>query len=155
MIILLNLTLSHFKTLKPAMLVKIIKILKFVLQYKNCLKCSVFKPRRQGRSVCIKKKLFRASTGLVLKAKLTVVPTIYLPPHINLHHSSHCRPWWSRGNVLASRSKIRGSKPDFGRWIFSGRKNSEHKSSGRNFKLGVPSLRFQTRSKTSSLKRGL
>ena len=28
---------------------------------------------------------------------------------------------------------------------FSGRKNPEHKSSGRDFKLGVPSLRFQAR----------
>ena len=29
--------------------------------------------------------------------------------------------------------------------FFSGRKNPEHKSSGRDFKLGVPSLRFQAR----------
>ena len=29
--------------------------------------------------------------------------------------------------------------------FFSGRKNPEHKSSVRNFKLGVPSLRFQAR----------
>ena len=29
--------------------------------------------------------------------------------------------------------------------FFSGRKNSEHKSSGSDFKLGVPSLRFQAR----------
>ena len=29
--------------------------------------------------------------------------------------------------------------------IFSGSKNPEHKSSGRDFKLGVPSLRFQAR----------
>ena len=28
---------------------------------------------------------------------------------------------------------------------FSGRKNPEHKSSGRELKLGVPSLRFQAR----------
>ena len=28
------------------------------------------------------------------------------------------RPRWSRGNVLASRSKIRGFKPGWGRWIF-------------------------------------
>ena len=28
---------------------------------------------------------------------------------------------------------------------FSGHKNPEHKSSGRDFKLGVPSLRFQAR----------
>ena len=54
-------------------------------------------------------------------------------------------PRWSRGNVLASRSKIRGFKLDWERWIFSGRKNREHKSSGRNFKLRVPSLRFQAR----------
>ena len=48
----------------------------------------------------------------------------------------HCRPRWFRGNVLASRSKVRGFKPGWGRWIFSGRKNSEHKSSGRDCKLG-------------------
>jgi hypothetical protein len=30
---------------------------------------------------------------------------------------------------------------------FSGRKNPEHKSSGRDFKLGLPSLRFQGSSK--------
>ena len=33
----------------------------------------------------------------------------------------------------------------WGRWIFSERKNPEHKSSERDFKLGVPSLRFQAR----------
>ena len=55
------------------------------------------------------------------------------------------RPRWSRGKVLASRSKVRGFKPGWGRWIFSGRKNPKHKSSGRDFKLGVPSLRFQAR----------
>ena len=36
---------------------------------------------------------------------------------------------------------------------FLGRKNPEHKSSGRDFKLGVPSLRFQARKTTSSLKK--
>ena len=43
------------------------------------------------------------------------------------------RPGWSRGNVLASKSKvqIRLRSMDF-----SGRKNPEHKSSGRDFKLG-------------------
>ena len=55
------------------------------------------------------------------------------------------RSRWSRGNVLSSRSKVRGFKSDWGRWIFPGRKNPEHKSSGRDFKLGVPSLRFQAR----------
>ena len=55
------------------------------------------------------------------------------------------RPRWSRGNVLVSRSKIRGFKSGWGRWIFSGRKNPEHKSSGRDFKLGVPNPRFQAR----------
>ena len=30
-------------------------------------------------------------------------------------HITTCRP---RGNVLASRSKVRGFKPDRGRWIF-------------------------------------
>ena len=52
---------------------------------------------------------------------------------------------WPRGNVLHSRSKVRGFKPGRGRWIFSGRKNPEHKSSGRDFKLEVPNLRFLAR----------
>ena len=60
-------------------------------------------------------------------------------------YSPDSRPRWSRGNVLASRSKVRGFKPGWGRWIFSGRKNPEHKSSGRDFKLGIRSLRFQAR----------
>ena len=51
-------------------------------------------------------------------------------------NSFHCRPRWYRGNVLALRSKVRGFKHGWGRWIFSGRKNPEHKSSGRDFKLG-------------------
>ena len=41
-----------------------------------------------------------------------------------------------RSNVLASRSKVRAFKPGWDRWIFSGRKNPEHKSSRRDFKLG-------------------
>ena len=45
------------------------------------------------------------------------------------------RPRWSRGNVLASGSKLRGFKPDWNRWIFSGRKNSEHKSSRRESEI--------------------
>ena len=56
-----------------------------------------------------------------------------------------CRPRWSRGNMLASRSKVRGFKSGWGRWIFSGHKNSEYMSSWRDFKLRVPSLRFQAR----------
>ena len=36
--------------------------------------------------------------------------------------------------------------------FFSGRKNPEHKSSGRKFKLGVPSLRFQAWGSLTSLK---
>ena len=47
-----------------------------------------------------------------------------------------CSPWDPR---------FTGFKPGWGRWIFSGRKNPEHKSSGRDFKLGIPSLRFQAR----------
>ena len=31
-----------------------------------------------------------------------------------------CRPQWSRGNVLASRSKVRELKSGWGRWIFFG-----------------------------------
>ena len=42
------------------------------------------------------------------------------------NYRDKCRPRWSRG-------------------IVSGRKNPEHKSSGRDFKLEVPSLRFQAR----------
>ena len=48
------------------------------------------------------------------------------------------RPRWSWGNVLASRSKVCGFKPGWGLWIFSRCKNCEHKSSGRDFKLGGP-----------------
>ena len=54
-------------------------------------------------------------------------------------------PQCTRGTVLASRSKVRGFKSGWGRWIYSGRKNPEQKSSGRDFKLGVPSLRIQAR----------
>ena len=49
------------------------------------------------------------------------------------------------GNVLVLRSKVCGFKPGCGRCISSGRKNPGHKSSGRDCKLGVPSLRFQAR----------
>ena len=38
-----------------------------------------------------------------------------------------------------------GSNPAEVDGFFSGRKNPEQKSSGRDFKLGVPSLRFQAR----------
>ena len=41
--------------------------------------------------------------------------------------------------------KFAGSNPSKVDVIFSGRKNPEHKSSGKDFKLGVPSLRFQAR----------
>ena len=47
------------------------------------------------------------------------------------------RSRWSRGNVLASRSKARGFKPGWVRLIISGPKNPEHKSSGRDFKPWV------------------
>ena len=57
----------------------------------------------------------------------------------------YSQPRWSQGNVLSSRSKVHGFKSGWGRWTFSGRKNPEHKPSGRDFKLGVPSLRFQAR----------
>ena len=38
-----------------------------------------------------------------------------------------------------------GSNPAEVDGFFSGRKNPDQKSSGREFKLGVPSLRFQAR----------
>ena len=41
--------------------------------------------------------------------------------------------------------KFVGSNPAEFDGFFSGRKNLKHKSSGRDFKLGVPSLRFQAR----------
>ena len=44
--------------------------------------------------------------------------------------------------VTCSRSKLRGFKPGWDRWIFSGRNNPEHKSSGKYFKSWVPSLRL-------------
>jgi hypothetical protein len=54
----------------------------------------------------------------------------------------NCQP---RGNVLASRFKVRGWNPAEVDGFFSVRKNPEHKSSGRDLKPGVPSLRFQAR----------
>ena len=42
---------------------------------------------------------------------------------------------WPWGNGLVWRSKVRGFKPSWGWWIFSGHKNPEHKSSRRDFKL--------------------
>ena len=41
--------------------------------------------------------------------------------------------------------RFAGSNPTEVDEFFSGGKNPEHKSSGRDFKLGVPSLRFQAR----------
>ena len=41
--------------------------------------------------------------------------------------------------------RFTGSNPTEVNGFFSGRKNPEHKSSGRDFKLGVQSLRFQAR----------
>ena len=41
--------------------------------------------------------------------------------------------------------RFAGSKPTEVDGFFSGRTNPEHKSSGRDFKLGVQSLRFQAR----------
>ena len=41
--------------------------------------------------------------------------------------------------------RFAGSNPAEVDGFFSGRKNPEHKSSERDFKLGVPSLRFQAR----------
>ena len=60
-----------------------------------------------------------------------------------LYHVNHIKACCSRGNMLASRSKVRVFKSGWDRWIFSGCKNPEHKSSGRDLKLGIPSLRFQ------------
>ena len=44
---------------------------------------------------------------------------------------------------LPSDPRFAGSNPAEVDAFFSGRKNPEHKSSRRDFKLGVPSLRFQ------------
>ena len=41
----------------------------------------------------------------------------------------------SQGNVLASGSKVRGFKSGLGRWVFSGRKNPEHRE---GLQAGVP-----------------
>ena len=41
--------------------------------------------------------------------------------------------------------RFAASNPSEVNGFFSERKNPEHKSSGRDFKLGVPSLRFQAR----------
>ena len=51
-----------------------------------------------------------------------------------------------RGATCSVRDpKFAGSNPSEVDGFFSGRKTPEHKSSGRDFKLGVPSLRFQAR----------
>ena len=76
------------------------------------------------------------------------VPTMGITRHtevmsIQRLYGEDCRPRWSRVTVLASRPTVHGFKPGWGRWISSERKNTEHKSSGREFKLGYPSLRFQ------------
>ena len=44
-----------------------------------------------------------------------------------------------QGNVLSLRPNFRGFKLNWGQYIFSGRKIPYHKSSGRDFKLWVPS----------------
>ena len=67
------------------------------------------------------------------------------PRHLHSRSTIHGLSIKTRGNVLASRSKVRGFKSDSGQRIFSGRKNPEHKSSRRDFKQGIPSLRFQAR----------
>ena len=64
--------------------------------------------------------------------------------YVNKSYLNWSRPRWTQANVFASRSKLRGFKPDWGGWIFSERKILEHKSSGRAFNLGM-SLRFQAR----------
>ena len=46
---------------------------------------------------------------------------------------------------LSSRSKVSGFKPGRGLWIFSGHKNPEYKSSGKDFNQRVPNLKFQAR----------
>ena len=56
------------------------------------------------------------------------IAVISIPNYLNFYI---CWPRWSRGNVLSSRTKVRGFKPGWGWWIFSGRKNPEHKSSMR------------------------
>ena len=62
--------------------------------------------------------------------------------------------WWSRGNMLASRSKVRGFKPGWGRWIFSGYKNLEHKSSGRNLSWGSRFWYFRFDKESQAWKNG-
>ena len=54
-------------------------------------------------------------------------------------------PRWSRSNVSPLDPRFAASNPAEADEFFSGRKNPEHKSSGRDFKLGDQSLRFQDR----------
>ena len=49
--------------------------------------------------------------------------------------------------------RFAGSNPAEFDIFFSGHKNPEHKSSGRDFKLDIPSLRFDARKRNSSLKK--
>ena len=77
-------------------------------------------------------------TGIAFEASLVRTPLSFFNNHYIL--DSLILPYVGLGVTCSSRD------PRFaGRWIFSGRKNPEHKSSGKKFKLGVPSLRFQAR----------
>ena len=50
-----------------------------------------------------------------------------------------------RVTCLPQDPRFAGSNPTEVDGFFSGRKNPQHKSSGRDFKLGVPSQRYQAR----------
>ena len=81
---------------------------------------------------------------------------------LSLHSSLHVRdhvsqPYSTTGHIIGLYNfglgvkcslrdlRFAGSNPAEVEGFFSGRKHPEHMSSGSDFKLGVPSLRFQAR----------
>ena len=62
--------------------------------------------------------------------------------------------WYTRGNVFASRPKVRGYKPGWGRWIFSGLQKSSAKVLRQVLQgMDSGSEDFQARQRTESLKK--
>ena len=97
-------------------------------------------------------RLLESARSPIIYAFIIVVPIYYFPQEQGILYTTYIgiriniRKVGLGGlGIMCSRSKVRGFKSGRGRWIFSGRKNPEHKSSGRDFKLGVPRLRFQAR----------
>ena len=59
-------------------------------------------------------KCFNFSQKMTLKCEHIT----WMSSLITVSYYGYCRPRWSQGNVLASRSKVCGFKPNWGQWIF-------------------------------------